>query len=88
VLAWCGGQPAGSIIALLFMTGLVAGFAHCGPMCGPFVMAQTAGDPHPPGWSRSNAACSFPTTSGAPWHKPCWARQWPVWAAGSPVYLW
>jgi hypothetical protein len=66
VLAWCGGHPAGSIIALLFMTGLVVGFAHCGPMCGPFVMAQTAGDPHPPGWSRSNAACSFPTTSGAP----------------------
>jgi hypothetical protein len=45
VLAWCGGRPAGSIIALLFMTGLVGGFAHCGPMCGVFVMAQTAGDP-------------------------------------------
>ena len=44
-LAWCSGRPAGSIIALLFMTGLVGGFAHCGPMCGAFVVAQTAGDP-------------------------------------------
>ncbi len=42
--AWCGASP-GSIPALLFLTGLVGGVAHCGPMCGPFVLAQTAGAP-------------------------------------------
>src|SRR5271166_5627607 len=45
MLAWCGGSPAGSIVALLFLTGLVGGVAHCGPMCGPFVLAQTASSP-------------------------------------------
>jgi uncharacterized protein len=41
---WCG-ATAPSIIGLLLMTGLVGGFAHCGPMCGPFVLAQTAAAP-------------------------------------------
>jgi len=49
IFAWCGGSaaasPAGPITALLFLTGLVGGAAHCGPMCGPFVLAQTAGSP-------------------------------------------
>ncbi|MBV9824874.1 MAG: sulfite exporter TauE/SafE family protein [Alphaproteobacteria bacterium] len=38
VVGWCGAP--GSIPALLFFMGLVGGFAHCGPMCGPFVLAQ------------------------------------------------
>ena len=39
--AWCGPPPR-PIAALLFLTGLVGGIAHCGPMCGPFVLAQAA----------------------------------------------
>ncbi len=38
---WCG-APGRSIPALLFLTGLIGGLAHCGPMCGPFVLAQAA----------------------------------------------
>lgn len=30
------------IAAALFATGLVGGFAHCAPMCGPFVLMQIA----------------------------------------------
>ena len=41
---WCG-TTGPSIVGLLFATGLVGGFAHCGPMCGPFVLAQTASTP-------------------------------------------
>jgi uncharacterized protein len=41
---WCG-TTGSSIVGLLFVTGLVGGFAHCGPMCGPFVLAQTAATP-------------------------------------------
>jgi sulfite exporter TauE/SafE len=42
---WCGsGDPlAFAGIALgLFATALVGGFAHCAPMCGPFVLMQVA----------------------------------------------
>lgn len=42
--AWCGAAPH-AIPALLFLTGLVGGIAHCGPMCGPFILAQTATAP-------------------------------------------
>jgi uncharacterized protein len=42
--AWCGAPPH-AIPSALFLTGLVGGLAHCGPMCGPFVLAQTAGMP-------------------------------------------
>ena len=42
--AWCG-TAGSSIVGLLFVTGLVGGFAHCGPMCGPFVLAQAAATP-------------------------------------------
>jgi sulfite exporter TauE/SafE len=44
--AWCGtGGPFGFAgIALgLFVAALVGGFAHCAPMCGPFVLMQVAG---------------------------------------------
>jgi uncharacterized protein len=40
--AWCG-RPASAMPGLLFLTGLVGGLAHCGPMCGPFALAQAAG---------------------------------------------
>jgi sulfite exporter TauE/SafE len=39
--AWCGPSAMG-LAAMLFLTGLVGGLAHCGPMCGPFVLAQAA----------------------------------------------
>lgn len=42
--AWCGAPPH-AISSVLFLTGLVGGLAHCGPMCGPFVLAQTAAAP-------------------------------------------
>jgi uncharacterized protein len=45
--AWCGAPPH-AIPSVLFLTGLVGGFAHCGPMCGPFVLAQTAAVPSGP----------------------------------------
>ncbi|HYC04584.1 MAG TPA: sulfite exporter TauE/SafE family protein [Azospirillaceae bacterium] len=35
---------AKGLISALFMAGLVGGFGHCAPMCGPFVLAQ-AGRP-------------------------------------------
>jgi|SRR5579862_2213 len=41
--AVCGsGQPAAvqGIFLALFAVGLFGGFAHCGPMCGPFVLMQ------------------------------------------------
>ncbi len=41
-LAWCGG-PAGSIVALLFLTRLVRSISHCGPMCRLFVLARMTG---------------------------------------------
>lgn len=39
-LAWCG--PATASASALLLAGLVGGPAHCGPMCGPFVLAQAA----------------------------------------------
>ena len=39
--AWCGAPPH-AVPSVLFLTGLIGGFAHCGPMCGPFVLAQAA----------------------------------------------
>ena len=42
--AWCGAPPR-AVPALLLLTGLVGGLAHCGPMCGPFVLAQAANVP-------------------------------------------
>jgi uncharacterized protein len=42
--AWCGSPPH-PVVLLLFVTGLLGGLAHCGPMCGPFVLAQAAGTP-------------------------------------------
>jgi uncharacterized protein len=44
---WCGASLP-SIAGLLFVTGLVGGFAHCGPMGGPFVLAQAADAPAAP----------------------------------------
>lgn len=38
---WCGAPPR-SLSLLLFVTGLVGGLAHCGTMCGPFVLTQAA----------------------------------------------
>jgi sulfite exporter TauE/SafE len=37
------GSGAFALAGVLFLSGLVGGAAHCGPMCGPFVLAQTAG---------------------------------------------
>src|SRR5512145_2116481 len=34
---------AETLIAALFLAGLAGGAAHCAGMCGPFVLAQTAG---------------------------------------------
>jgi sulfite exporter TauE/SafE len=34
---------AGALIGALFLAGLAGGAAHCAGMCGPFVLAQTAG---------------------------------------------
>jgi uncharacterized protein len=38
-------EPAasGALIGALFLAGLAGGAAHCAGMCGPFVLAQTAG---------------------------------------------
>lgn len=44
---WCGTETL-PIGLLLFLTGLIGGFAHCGPMCGPFVLAQVAAAPDAP----------------------------------------
>src|SRR4051812_22817985 len=44
ISGWCG-APAWPIPILLFVTGLVGGLAHCGPMCGPFVLTQAAAVP-------------------------------------------
>jgi hypothetical protein len=40
--ALCG-ENALELAAVLFLAGLAGGFAHCGPMCGPFVLVQVAG---------------------------------------------
>ncbi len=43
VAALCGSgdpQALSAIILALFLTGLAGGVAHCGPMCGPFVLMQ------------------------------------------------
>ena len=42
-LAFCGAIPAtdGTVVAL-FLAGLIGGPAHCGPMCGGFVLGQVA----------------------------------------------
>lgn len=41
LLAWCG--PGGpGLYAGLFLAGLAGSPMHCGPMCGPFVLGQTA----------------------------------------------
>lgn len=40
--AFCGTQEAASILGL-FLAGLGGGALHCGPMCGPLILAQ-AGD--------------------------------------------
>jgi sulfite exporter TauE/SafE len=43
--SWCGADPLafGGIALGLFAAALVGGFAHCAPMCGPFVLMQVAG---------------------------------------------
>ncbi len=41
LLSWCG--PGGPGLPMgLFLVGLAGGPLHCGPMCGPFVLGQTA----------------------------------------------
>ena len=43
VTAWCGTSDPiafAGIVVGLFATALVGGFAHCAPMCGPFVLMQ------------------------------------------------
>lgn len=49
----------------LFLAGFAGGFAHCGPMCGPFVLAQLA-DIHPGGpvLSRLRGAALLPYHAG------------------------
>jgi hypothetical protein len=45
VAALCGSGDVLSLLgiaAALFVTALVGGFAHCAPMCGPFVLMQVA----------------------------------------------
>ena len=41
LLAWCGPDGPGLPLGL-FLAGLAGGAAHCGPMCGLFVLGQTA----------------------------------------------
>ena len=41
LLAWCGPDGPGLPLGL-FLAGLAGGPLHCGPMCGPFVLGQTA----------------------------------------------
>ena len=41
LLAWCGPEGPGLVLGL-FLAGLTGGALHCGPMCGPFVLGQTA----------------------------------------------
>jgi sulfite exporter TauE/SafE len=41
LLAWCGPDGPGLPVGL-FLAGLAGGPMHCGPMCGPFVLGQTA----------------------------------------------
>ncbi len=46
IAALCGtGDPQtlAGILLVLLLSGLVGGFAHCGPMCGPFVLMQLGG---------------------------------------------
>jgi sulfite exporter TauE/SafE len=46
IATWCGaGGPLAfaGIAGGLFATALIGGFAHCAPMCGPFVLMQIAG---------------------------------------------
>lgn len=52
VAALCGsGDPRAlyGVLLALFSVGFFGGFAHCGPMCGPFVLMQIGGrDAGPP----------------------------------------
>ena len=41
LIAWCG-PGGGGLFAGLFLAGLAGSPMHCGPMCGPFVLGQTA----------------------------------------------
>ncbi len=41
LLGWCGPEGPGLVLGL-FLAGLTGGALHCGPMCGPFVLGQTA----------------------------------------------
>jgi sulfite exporter TauE/SafE len=42
-LSGVAGGPAWGIVGALLVAGLAGGAAHCAGMCGPFVLAQTAG---------------------------------------------
>jgi len=44
-VAFCGRLVAGegALLAAMATAGLIGGFVHCAGMCGPFVLAQTAG---------------------------------------------
>jgi len=35
-------EGGGGLTAAMFTAGLIGGFGHCAPMCGPFVLAQSA----------------------------------------------
>src|SRR5215471_11900232 len=59
-LTWCGGPATGAIIPLLFLTGLVGGIAHCGPMCGLFVLAQITGAAAPASVMRLKSSLLLP----------------------------
>lgn len=41
LLSWCGPDGPGLLLGM-FLAGLAGGPLHCGPMCGPFVLGQTA----------------------------------------------
>lgn len=61
--ALCGtGDPAGGfgVAAALCGVGLLGGFAHCAPMCGPFVMMQLAADGSETPGLRRLAAAAMP----------------------------
>jgi len=48
--ALCGAGSAWVLLGIataLFTTGLLGGFAHCAPMCGPFVLLQLPGEAAP-----------------------------------------
>jgi len=60
-----GAEPGGlGLAGILFLAGLAGGVAHCGPMCGPFVLGQVAGHPPGPFLTRLRGAALLPFQLG------------------------